>query len=470
MKRNFRDNSGAVSLYAALALPVLVGIVGLALDSNNLFTMDADLQHAADAAALAGAAELDGATDASTRAISAAQTAVANTSVMSTVHAISIPAANVLFYSANCTGSALTGTAAQISRSASCIKVTTENKTLVKYLIQAVGFTGAINNKNRSAMATSTYSTCRPTPLLICESGTVNLNGASEGKQYQLTTPGTNSGALFGRLLPPPGSGIPSSSGGHDAETYLGWPGGGTCYSNSIIPDTGNANGTTQKGVNTRLDIYPSGNANPNLSTFPPAPQSLGGLKECTGNQTTSTRASFPQDQSFNGWAGNGVWDRVGYKNLVHTQAGDVVAPLLCATCTITRFKTYLAELGISETQAETAGFTAASITNLKTVVKSFPSDSGSGSNLDHAAPSCFGGGASTVYPASRRIIYVAVSNNCGSSIPASGLVVSRYAKFFLTEATQNDVVWAEFIRWETASGNGGTGGNSFHHTVQLVK
>jgi hypothetical protein len=59
---------GAVAVVVGLTIFVLVGMIGLALDSGQLFVNKTELQNAADACALAAARELDGNADALTRA------------------------------------------------------------------------------------------------------------------------------------------------------------------------------------------------------------------------------------------------------------------------------------------------------------------------------------------------------------------------------------------------------------------
>ncbi|MGE5321023.1 MAG: pilus assembly protein TadG-related protein, partial [Hyphomicrobiaceae bacterium] len=59
---------GAVAVVVGLAILVLLGMIGLALDMGQMFVNKTELQNAADACALAAARELDGNADALTRA------------------------------------------------------------------------------------------------------------------------------------------------------------------------------------------------------------------------------------------------------------------------------------------------------------------------------------------------------------------------------------------------------------------
>ncbi len=62
---------GAVALTVALCLLLLLGFVGLALDFARLFVIRGELQTAVDSCALAAARELDGQSDAISRALDA---------------------------------------------------------------------------------------------------------------------------------------------------------------------------------------------------------------------------------------------------------------------------------------------------------------------------------------------------------------------------------------------------------------
>jgi Flp pilus assembly protein TadG len=78
-----RREDGAVLVYVSIALTVFMGFAALVIDGGRLFTVDTELQSAADALALAGAAELDGNADAITRATNAINTLVQNNSTLS---------------------------------------------------------------------------------------------------------------------------------------------------------------------------------------------------------------------------------------------------------------------------------------------------------------------------------------------------------------------------------------------------
>src|SRR3954453_3811059 len=70
-----RSQNGAVIVTVAMAMLFLLGFMGIALDFGHLFVVKTELQTATDSCALAAAQELDGASDALTRATSAGITA-----------------------------------------------------------------------------------------------------------------------------------------------------------------------------------------------------------------------------------------------------------------------------------------------------------------------------------------------------------------------------------------------------------
>ena len=77
LSRIGKDERGSIMVQAVLYIAVSIGLTGLALDGGRFLMLNNSLQDLADAAALAGAAQLDGAQDAQTRATAAAQ-AIAN--------------------------------------------------------------------------------------------------------------------------------------------------------------------------------------------------------------------------------------------------------------------------------------------------------------------------------------------------------------------------------------------------------
>jgi hypothetical protein len=77
-KRLLNDETGVVLPYVAMTLAVVIGLAALALDGGRLMSLQTQMQNAADALALAGAAELDRRPDSIIRAEAAIRGLLAN--------------------------------------------------------------------------------------------------------------------------------------------------------------------------------------------------------------------------------------------------------------------------------------------------------------------------------------------------------------------------------------------------------
>src|SRR5438874_5641431 len=99
-----RSTDGTVAPTVALSLIGLVVAGGVAFDYAHLAAMDTELQQAADQAALAAATQLDGQSGAIARATAAAQSLVANKSLLAGQgqggQNVDVPIAQIIFCSA----------------------------------------------------------------------------------------------------------------------------------------------------------------------------------------------------------------------------------------------------------------------------------------------------------------------------------------------------------------------------------
>ena len=73
-----RDEGGAVAVMLAIMLAALLGMLGLAMDLGKVWNLETQLQHGADASALAGVTQLDGTDGSRVRAIRAVVSELAN--------------------------------------------------------------------------------------------------------------------------------------------------------------------------------------------------------------------------------------------------------------------------------------------------------------------------------------------------------------------------------------------------------
>ena len=163
---------GAIIVTTALLLLFLLGFMGIALDFGRLFVVKSELQTALDSCSLAAAQELDGASDALSRATSAGLTAGNLNRIHFQSEVAGIAAADVTF-SDSLTGSySQTFSPAGNAKYAKCLHAKTG---LVPWLLQAMGaFSGDASmgaSKTVGAVAVATrapsQSNCA-VPVGVC--------------------------------------------------------------------------------------------------------------------------------------------------------------------------------------------------------------------------------------------------------------------------------------------------------------
>ena len=94
-----RDTSGIILPYVTLMLVVIIGLAVLALDGARYISLQTQLQNAADALALAGAAELDRLPNSEDRASRAIRNLISNSSVFGSGAQKTVQVANIRFFS-----------------------------------------------------------------------------------------------------------------------------------------------------------------------------------------------------------------------------------------------------------------------------------------------------------------------------------------------------------------------------------
>src|SRR5437016_11656923 len=94
----WNDTSGVILPYMTVMLVVIVGLSVLALDGARLRSLQAQLQDGADALALAGAAELDRLPDDETRARTAIERLLTNSTRFGSGANRTITVSNIQFY------------------------------------------------------------------------------------------------------------------------------------------------------------------------------------------------------------------------------------------------------------------------------------------------------------------------------------------------------------------------------------
>jgi Flp pilus assembly protein TadG len=96
----WRNADANVAPTVALSLTALIAMGGLAFDYAHLASLDTELQQAADQAALAAATQLDGQSGASARATAAAQSLIANSTLLASTGAKTVTVPDITFCTA----------------------------------------------------------------------------------------------------------------------------------------------------------------------------------------------------------------------------------------------------------------------------------------------------------------------------------------------------------------------------------
>lgn len=247
----------------AFALIVLIAVIGLVVDLGYLYTRKTELQNAADAAALAGARELNGtATGVTAAAVQAIALAGANASDLDATPVV-ITNANIEFgpHPAGPWSSVATSQAAPADKW--FIKVDTSS---IAQGTRPTWFMGVVavgmGNTNTFGLAVAGRTVCEALPIFTCirPTGTVaNDWGFVKGASYRLAPPTAGSEIGPGNIgwMDPVPPGAPSLINGTDemrevlcrGQGYCIGPGTYTSLTQPALPETMDA-------MNTRFGIY----------------------------------------------------------------------------------------------------------------------------------------------------------------------------------------------------------------------
>jgi Flp pilus assembly protein TadG len=301
MRENFKlprwrklanDEDGSIALFLAIALPVTMGMIGLVLDGGAYFHLNSDMQELADAAAIAGAAELDGASDAITRATDRAEHLLSNDPHWSNVARSGVQITNPTFYSEL---DPVNGdTPATGAADARYIKVTTVIRERTISFLSAVGLT-ANAQTSASAVAGSTTIACNVQPLMLCNPYEPSDFHATPGQLFHFKQKGNTGGFSPGDfgLLDPPGV---NSSGAKTIRNLLSKQSPNFCYVNEVSPRPGQIAGDVADAINVRFDLIPNGNTNGLDQT--PAPNVIKGIMTDPSNPLDACKNSkYDKDQ-----------------------------------------------------------------------------------------------------------------------------------------------------------------------------
>ncbi len=484
VRRWHRDERGFVLVFLAVALPALLGLVGLAIEGVRLMTLDTELAGIADSAALAAANQLDRSPDAIPNARDAAN-ALAN-------DAASADGAGrtSLSFRFGATLSDLrdspTFTLADVEGAgAAYVEVTTGVRSIAASFLELVGAT--VMPVRRRAVAHSEYYACDVTPLAVCQADPDAFVASSRpGRQYLFRLgPAYANGSLA--LLDPS-----DDRGGRRSVRLLASNAPAFCYTRGIAPRRNVTPSEFDDALNTRFDRYYNrqGPIAPDLAVYPPAPNIIQGrrLETCTSppeGGSLKPPYPMPRDSAYlalgrsSQWdAGTGDWRTAGafggsgapaavtavdeYLFWNHANKSPLFQQQLRASAT--RYELYLRELGLDDATETNPVATRGGLAAADTMPTGGPLLANYNGLRESPVPRCYAGPGQPV-EARRRVVYMTVTD-CGALDDAGAAGLSRrVGKFFLTEPSDGGAVLAELVQMLTPRRDDG----KYRHVVQLV-
>ncbi|MBR9650350.1 pilus assembly protein TadG-related protein [Thalassovita aquimarina] len=347
MKCFHAAEDGFVLILSLLVLPVFLVFGLLLIDIGRGNNAQADLQAAADSVALAGARELDGGSDAITRA----QNAMAQVTNSVSMLAHSGSDVHIGLTYENAAGNAfsvvflddipendttpidaawISGHATTAGSEAEYVYVQAQSRNLdTVFFVDMLNPTQLSVPIGATAVATYIASICRIPPLYICNPFEYDSSGTYVGDQLQENF---RRGDLHGRLLKlhpagnqtaaPGNFGFLQVNGSSSADAIRDIFAGGdsrTCYDADTVTTKPGAATSIRQGINARFDIYegPYGHYNPSSPNGFPMPPAMnvrkGYAPDLNGGSGTYDYCDITEgDDHFNPPTGlNGVDDGV---------------------------------------------------------------------------------------------------------------------------------------------------------------
>lgn len=320
-----KNKRGSIGVFGALFLTVSISAGALAVDIGRLGVLRSELQNRADAAAMAGAAQLDGRVGARARALAVAAQATTEFSNVPEGDA-ELTVSGVRYFSALEPELILADTDVD----AAFLEVSLSPKSVDMVfgpVLAAIGPAGSTSGSQAmDAVATARIDPfiCHAPPLMMCDlmelDSELDLTAASAaGRQVRLKEAQNSGGPLapgnFGLLSLPDGS-----AGAADIEGALAAVEPEDCYTLDVTTATGSKTQKVRGGINARFDVD---------SGWPfPAPNVI----------------NYPRDAEFvasaDAVAGGGSWDIETYWLARH---GNALPVELGGS---SRYQVYLYELG----------------------------------------------------------------------------------------------------------------------------
>jgi len=491
-----RDSEGAVAVYVALVIAILIGFVGLAVDFGRFYTTNSQAQAAADAAAISAASQLDGKLDSIIRATLAAQGAPLGNNDQNFAEGDATVQIVLLRFLHSLPSSDLDPiTEAYVTTtpgSARFVEVTTETLTQNNIFLPAVGAASGTT----AAVAVAGYKSmvCRYPPLMMCNPYETSSDKSFpidllRGKTLLAKTKegGTEAWAPgdMGLLDPPTYDwDTGSNTGAKKVAEEIAKTTPDQCFDSPVEIRPGQVD-AMRNAVNVRFDIWQNpffgGGAARKNDQYRPALNVTKGMiveKVTTTDPDTGTSSTvctqeyppapapgtdplamaLPPDGCFGTGGdftnpvdcagsvrpdriGDGNWDRETYWRVNHGES------LPGSMASVSRYTTYREEIDSNIIPNETGG--------------------------ENGAPMCFEGTYPIPADPDRRILYMAVIN-CIEEGPLTGssntdVGVKSFAKMFLIRPIKggsDTSIWLEFVD-EVKPGNDD---GVLHDLVQLYR
>jgi Flp pilus assembly protein TadG len=460
-----QNESGVIMPLVALMLVALLGMAALAIDIPRYFDLQTQLQKAADACALAAAAELDGGSDAITRAQNAMTNLVG--SANSTWAGVAQCQTPTFYASLPASDTSAMGATTADSTQARFVQVTTAPTSIRSFLpLTVVGLANNVLTARASAVAGFSQSVCGVTPIALCS----GAPGSSTDFMNQTAMVGKEIVAPLGLGAVPSYDFIDVLGCGNDAgcvDQELGENVVPACQAVVAIPPLIPGTKTSgQRYYDSRLDIF---NSNVSISLAPTYSPDVNvrkgyvaggaGPNACGSLDTTGTGAlPYPDDTNIAGnysvgTIGNGVFSVSQYWKINYP--GISKAPTVddSGNAITTRYQLYQYE--VNHSSGADLLLQSAGITSGKGKSKTTSYETGS--------PQC-GGAANALQ--NRRIIFALAGKCTGGQLVSVYGVVALFIMEPMQASPGTGAVVAEYIG--VAAANGANG--NIHDIVRLYR
>lgn len=322
MRRLARDEGGAVLIYVSIGMTLFMGFAALVIDGGRIFAVDTEMQSAADALALAGAAELDGTTGAQDRAILAMTNMVQNDQRFADgAHAITDFGTPVFLSALPDDDLPLSdATVADGDEDSRFVQVTLATRDVDSIFATVIGgeeetATGAV------AVAGFTSAVCQFTPLFMCNpyegTGESLLDKVGDPAEQRKLIELKRSGS--GAKYKPGNFGfLESIADDTKFRESLAKIDPGACFRSDGVNTKPGSTVSARQPLNTRFDLWEGSFNNPskyrNNASYRPARNVTKGMVAPNSGQVCNpdpqpTAMAFPVDSSFNtNRMGTGDW------------------------------------------------------------------------------------------------------------------------------------------------------------------